>query len=197
MFVFRIGFNFRSLFCQINFNFRIDPINCRLILINGSVFALFELNLYIVCWNDRLIFARSLWNDIFCKVVLSYKSRILIVFCLCSKCRIPSVVASFLFVIVYTSYCRCSDFYFLVGVDVEFFCICCCSLAVQVKLNCYISIWLVWWITWVWYRNYIFAICVLGSVSCICSNNSFCLKFRIPFLISNCKSCLGLDSWFC
>ena len=159
--------------------------------------AIFKCNLYIIVRNYWLIFARSLWNYIFCKFVLGNKSCILFIFCRCNKLRTPSFIASFLFVIVYASYFWCSKSNIFIWVNKEYSCICCCSLAVQVKLNCYVAFWLVWWITWVWYRNYIFAICVLGSVSCVCSNISVCNKFWTPFLICNFKSCLSLYSWFC
>ena len=129
------------------------------------MFTILEFNLYIIIRNYWLIFARSLWNNIFCKVILCNKSCILIIFCLCNKLRTPSVIVSFLFVIVYASYCRWSKSNFFVWINKEYSCICCCSLAVQVKSYCYVTCRLIWWVTWVWNWNYILSICVLCCVS--------------------------------
>ena len=201
VFVFRISLNCWSFFCQINLLFRIYPKYSCLILINGSMCALFELNLNIIVRNNWLIFARSLWNNIFCKVILCNKSCILIIFCVCNKLRTPSVIASFLFVIVYASYFWCSKSNIFIWINKEYSCICCCSLAVQVKSYCYVTCRLIWWVTWVWNWNYIITISILGSVSCICCykfGRCF-IKFWRPFFIIffNCKSSLSLNNRFC
>ena len=116
--------------CKCDFFIWIYPeyscLRCRY----NTVVAFLECYLNIIVRNYWLIFARSLWNNIFCKVILCNKSCILIIFCFCNKLRTPSVIASFLFVIVYASYCRWSKSNFFVWINKEYSCICCCSLAV-------------------------------------------------------------------